>query len=164
MPKIPKAPFTRVDAPRNVKRVIPILRIKAHDVMVFAICSPRVWGYATHWVDGRTTRCTAHSGKCAYCNPQFATRDKGFVLVANTMGQVRGFLELTPLAWQSLNELSIDLKGLRGRVVQVKREHGTLKGRLLVEYVSEYSADLPLPPDRDPEPTLRRIFGLPDQD
>jgi hypothetical protein len=155
-------PFTRIDTPRNCKRVIPIVRVKANDVLIFAICSPRVWGYATHWVNNRTLRCTAATGKCPYCNPDFSTRDKGFLLVANTVGQVRGFLELTPLAWTQVQELSVDLKGLRGKVVQVKREHGTMKGRLLVEYIGEYQGELALPQDRDPEPTLRRIHGLPD--
>jgi len=158
--------FVRIDTPRNVTKVLPIVKVGANEVVVCIILSVRVWGYATHWNGSRTVRCTGQRPKCELCNnPAFSTRDKGLVLIANTQGQMRGFLELTPLAWKQVEGMASSvISGLRGKVIQVRRENSNKKGRLLVEYVTEYSGDIALPADRDPEPTLRRIHGLPDSE
>ena len=159
-----KSAFLRIDTPRNVHQVIPVLKVRKDDTLHVAICSPRVWGYATHWDGKRTIRCTLGTGTCICKSGQLPTRDKGFVLVANGAGQLLGFLELTPMAWHELQALSTNIDGLRGKVVKVFRQYGSMKGRLMVEPWGEYQGTHPLPKDRDPEPTLRRIHGLPDLD
>lgn len=159
-----KQAFHRVDTPRNVNRVIPLIKIRATDSPVYAICSINVWGYVTHWNGKRTVLCSSHLGRCPYCTPDFSTRDKGLILVANTVGQLHGFLELTPQAFAATVLLSKTLQGLRGKLIQVRREHGSMKGRLLVEYVGDYTGAEKLPADKDPEPTLRRIHGLSEMD
>jgi len=153
----------RIDIPRNVTKVIPMLKIRATDDGILACCSPAVYGYATHWDGKRTRPCTAVMGQCKFCkDPNFSTRDKGVILVATTAGQLHGFLELTPLAFDDLVRLSKTMQGLRGMLLRVRRQHQSMKGRLMVEYTGQYSGPVELPADQDPEPTLRRMFGLPD--
>lgn len=159
MAKPRKAALLRISTPRNVHRVIPIIKIKERDVLQLVVCSPRVWGHATHWDGSRTVPCLKSSGKCICDGGTVATRDKGYVLAANGVGQVVGFLELTPLAWEDLQAMAVNLDGLRGKIIQVKRQHQSLKGRLLVEDWGWYQGEHPLPKDQDPEPTLRRIYG-----
>jgi len=159
-----RSAFVRIDTPRNARHVIPILKIRRDDVKTFIVLSPRVWGHATHWDGKRSVRCTLNSGRCICQSGEVATRDKGHVLVANGVGQTLGFLELTPLAWEALLLFSVNVDGLRGKAIKVFRQYQSMKGQLMIEDWGFYQGEGPLPKDRDPEPTLRRIYGLPDCD
>ena len=160
------SPFVWRDTPRNAKRVIEILKIGPAEDRQVVICSPKVWGYATHWHPdlNRTVRCTKTLGGCEHCESHLPQRDKGLLLVANGVGELVGFLELTPSAWETVLGFSTTLGGLRGKVIRVYRTRKDKKGRLLVSPLGDYQGPRALPDDRSPEATLRRVHGLPDSD
>jgi hypothetical protein len=151
--------FTVIEHPRNVVPVIELLKIGPNDRYTLAICSPKVYGVVTHWDGEKTRPCLACSGSCALCEAQTPKRDKGYLLVANTAGQLRGFLELTPLAWFELEKVRPESGTYRGLVVEVRRANAAKRGRLLVEPVGRYQGPAELPKDRRPDQTLSRIFN-----
>lgn len=153
-------PTAPIDRPRNTRPVIPILKVGARDRFAMAICSPLVHGRVVHWDGSRTQPCTIDRGTCRLCDEQRPRRDKGFLLVANTLGQLRGFLELTPLAWEELLRLLPETGSFRGLCIECRRLNNSERGRLVIEPLGHYTGELVLPADRSPDETLARIWGL----
>lgn len=154
--------FQRVSAPRNVRPVVKILKLGATERKVFLCLSPRPWGFTTHWTKQRRTQpCIAHRGKCQHCAELSPRRDRGYLLAANVDGQVVGFVDLTPEAFLRGLELAEQVGTLRGQPMLLYRSPETLKGAMRLElYPIPVKPGLVLPPDCDPEPSLRRIWGL----
>lgn len=163
MPKPKKPLFARIERPRNVRAVIPILKVRATDRTLFICCSVRPWGFPTHWDQQRkrTQPCIAHRAECQGCVQMYPRRDRGYILIADRFGAQKGFLDLTPMAFDQLAAMA-DVQGsIRGKWFIVEREGQRQRGALLVSQAGMHP-ELPsvIPEDQDPEPSLRRIWGL----
>lgn len=154
--------FQRVDRPRNVNRVVPIVKIRATDVIVFCCLSERPWGFSTHWTKAKRTQpCIAHRAACQHCAELCPRRDRGYVLAMSRGLEVIGFVDLTPQAFEYLADLAQTIGSLRGRWFVVDRERQQAKGALRIGIAGQHpDAPADLPADVDPEPSLRRIWGL----
>lgn len=154
--------FQRVTAPRNVRPVVPVLKVAATQNFRFICLSPVPWGFTTHWTSKRRTQpCIAHRGKCQHCADLCPRRDRGYLLAAEQNGVVRGFVDLTPEAFEAALQIERATGPLRGRWFQLYRKPETLKGRLILEpWQTPWPVPELLPADVDPEPSLRRIWGL----
>lgn len=155
--------FQRVDAPRNVRPVVKVLKLGSDEHKVFICLSPRPWGFSTHWLPGvkRTQPCIAHRAKCEHCVKLLPRRDRGYLLAATHDGCVMGFVDLTPEAFDMAKQIESAAGSLRGLWLRLYRRPATLRGAMILERDWQ-NRSIPemLPNDCDPEPSLRRIWGL----
>jgi hypothetical protein len=109
-------PPSFIPPPRLRDPFTPLLPIKAEDPLYLRVVSHQVTSLFTHFVDGRTLPCTAHTGQCWLDHAHVPTPDwQGWLLCwivdadhANLVRLTPGCVEHEPL----LADRSVDLRGM----------------------------------------------------
>lgn len=146
----------------------PILRVRANEHRTFLILSSTWWAITTHWdgsyrPKGRSFPCEAPAF-CEYCSAEMSKRWKAYLHAIEEIGTKgrEGFLELTPLAIETL-ESELGLKPeLRGKRLQLHRGNAD-NAKLTVRALAEHGKVAPgreLMPEKSPEADLMRLWGF----
>lgn len=144
------------EAPRPGPRW-PIIRLKGGQAGLFQIFSHRVRIFASHWNGKRSQPCTVPQSECAGCLDKLPNKYKGYLHVRSVNTDVEGFLELTPTAIDSMKNQTPGVASVRGMRVEVRRTRGD-QGRLSLVMLPVCCSISELPPERDPEDTLRQLW------
>lgn len=154
--------FSRSNVPPPPKDVIWVARIKPMTREKFTVYSPALWGVWTHWTGKLTQPCYADHQFCHQGHKEETLRWKAYVFGWSFERNRQEFLELTAGAcdhWLSQLAPGVSLRGMTIEVYRDKRQ----KGPLLVQVAPHVKRDCStLPPDRNPEKSLLRLWKVPD--
>ena len=148
----------RFDEPPRFEKVIPLLKIKAHDHATVVLVSSKPQGFYGHWNKGKTQLCTAHKGECQYCEEELPRRWNGFLHVLDANYRASSFLEVTLLGRDTLKDLLAEQESWVGRLVHVSRSKNNVKSPLVFSFVSSGTPGKKLPKEADVFPTLKRVW------
>lgn len=160
--------FRRDDDPPPRRRVTEIKKFGPTDRGVYLVLADKVRGFHTHWLNDRTQPCQEDRENCPGCRQKAPDKWCGYLHVIDPETQKHWFLELTEFAKKRLDAMRIENGTLRGLFIHVQRERAHKRAPLQVTKVSRYlmptEDHLMLAVERDPLPTLMRIWGLGDLD
>jgi hypothetical protein len=156
-----KKKLKRLGEPPPTVRVSRLTVIRPGHATRIVICSATVDAFATHWdtANRRTIECTEPAALCVGCAKKLPARWKGTLTGVLTSNGERLLIDIPPETGLSLSDISEGVS-LRGKIVTFKRETANIRSRLLCEYVGEHREVDKLPKAIDPEPTLRKLWGL----
>lgn len=152
-------PLNRQNRPPDPGPEMLILRLRAGQRIVATILSKALWGVWTHWAGKRSEPCFGDKADCPGHKRGLPLRWKGYLHVFDHTKKKEGFLELTPVSAESLLDQVGNDSPLRGERIQVIRGGGD-KARLTVELLAAIKEGVVLPPEKDPEKTLRALWGI----
>lgn len=138
---------------------VEIIRVLPGTNFLGQILSPAVWGVDTHWDGYRTRECTQPIESCVGHVNALPLRWKGYLYVYCTVRKQYCFLELTPFADEQIQKFAPKDTTLRGLMLRAWRAGTKMKSRIFCELTKPANFGDPLPPDRDPEAILRRLWG-----
>lgn len=155
-----RSPISRIYEFRKPGPAFKVVRPIGAGKIDFTILSNAFWGCITHYetTTKRSFGCTGDS--CVCVRRKLPAREKGYLHIL-VPGGIEQFLELTPLAIETLyRQVGAKDKPLRGLMGWVRRSSGSVHGRIEM-MLYERTADLEkLPPEKDPEPVLRNLWGM----
>lgn len=181
-------PLNRQDCPPKPGPSDEIFRVKAGSEFTGQICSETIWGCWTHWDGYRTRECTArfiteetgeHEGEtesirdqgirlldhatagtqCRGHAARHPLRWKGYLHVYSQGHRKYGFLECTPMAAEEILRQQPTDKNLRGLLLRMYRIGQSDKSRIRVELTKGVLDVASLAKGKDPEQTLRALWG-----
>lgn len=156
--------LNRDDRPPKPGPALPIRRVKADSVAVYTCFSRAIWGCWTHWNGSCTEPCMKNKSRCNGCRRGMPKRWKCYLHVWDHWHEDECFNELTPLATRMLESLVGIGHTLRGIVYKAKRSKGANNGRLTVTVEDSPVNQSKLFEPKDPMITLRKLWGLGDDD
>ncbi len=139
---------------------IHLVRIRKGEQRDFVILSKSLWGVWVHWSGARSEPCHAEKSECPGCKRGHPRRWKGYLHAVTMPVMTEVFVELTPLAAESLNVQMPPETALRGYRLTLKRSQGASNGRLTVIVNNPHPALPKLPEPKDPYTTLAKLWGL----
>lgn len=155
--------FVRADSPPRVVRVTPVLRVLKAEVWEGWILAHKPRWVMVHWdPQQKLTFHHPREGPCKWCDPPHCLpkRYKGYLTVTRMAALTVAFLELTETGGEDLAKVLQSYDSWRGCKIRVKRKSGSSHRELLFEEAGRPFDPERLGPDEDPEPTLRRIWGI----
>lgn len=135
-----------------------ILRLRGSERFSFT-CLSELWGVWVHWSGQKSAPHYSDTKRCPGCRTQDPMRWKGFVHAFCVEKRQEVFLELTPASAHALNAQLATGELLRGQGIVVQRTKGD-NGRLLVRVHSKCPDPDKLPPAKDPQESLMRLWGI----
>jgi len=149
----------RDDTPPAAGPTLKIFRIKGGKSGTFALFGSRIHGFWTHWAGSCSEPCTDPVQECVGHQREWPLRWKGYLHCFWQERSEEGFVELTPAA---RDDILMQLGGegeLRGARVTIARGAGD-KTRLKIGILARWKAwaGSEVPPEKDPEPTLLKLW------
>jgi hypothetical protein len=135
-----------------------IVRLKAGKKLLCVILSQSLWGVWTHWNGARSEPCFQERAHCNGCKRGLPKRWKGYLHVWDLERRRQVFVELTPVAAESINSQVGLGSVLRGYRVTLERMKGD-QSRLIVHVHPMHTDSDTLPPAKDPAGTLTKLWG-----
>lgn len=164
LPKIdkPLSLVTSSTPPRSGPELF-VLRVKGDKMHVITIYSESLWGVWVHFGNAskKSSPHFSDESRCPGCISKTPKRWKGFLHGFDSTLSQEVFLELTPAAAQSLLSQLGDRGPLRGNRIQVKRS-GAANGRLQISVLTACTNPEQLPPGKDPQSSLLKLWGYDD--
>jgi hypothetical protein len=139
---------------------IPVIRVDESVNKVVTVLGHAIVGFWTHWTGVRTAPCRNHDEKCDGCARQWPKRWKGYLHVLDHVLGRDGFVEVTPVVAELIRSTLADRVDMRGVRMTLRRSPGGKKGRLLVSFLPDWESPATLPPAKDPELVLLRLWGV----
>jgi hypothetical protein len=155
-------PLNRQDIPPAAGPAMWIVRLKANEKLHCTILSEHLWGIMVHWNGRNTEPCTGDELSCSGHQRKLPLRWKGYLHVWDHHKRTDKFLELTPTAARMLLDQVETEFPLRGQRVEIARMNGD-NARLRVSVQARINEGFKLPDEKDPEETLRKLWGMADE-
>lgn len=154
--------LNREDQPPRAGPVLPILRVRAGELLPCTVLSTNLWGCWTHWAGDRSEPCLLPKIGCPGCKRGLPKRWKGYLHIYSHSHNREGFLELTPASAEQLELQCPDQGQYRGLRIDAKRSPGGNRGRLNLSILRRLEETSHLPPPKDPMKTLNFLWGIHD--
>lgn len=136
-----------------------IIRLKNANVRRFVILSAEVTGIWSHWDGERSVGCTGtDKDDCEGHRKEWPLRWKGYLHVIDSYTSKPGFLEVTPGCAKALLTFFGTSRSMRGYNLKVWRSSDKKGSRLLCEVGQPVAALEALPSERDPYPSVARLW------
>lgn len=136
-----------------------IVRLRANEELTFLCASREPWGFWTHWLSNRSSPCFKSKKTCPGCRLGAPSRWKGYLFIVDQELKRECYLEVTPQAARSLMDQMQPGQKLRGLHLRVRRMGGD-RARLKVQQLSNRDFSENMVEDRDPFPTLAKLWGI----
>jgi hypothetical protein len=140
-----------------------IKRLRANQEITLLVASPSIWGFWVHWVGERSEPCWKDKKRCSGCRTGKPIRWKGYLFGVDQEARTALYLEITPQAARNLSDALPGTGSFRGKLLRFRRLAGD-RARMLVSQVSSQDLSDKVMADRDPYPTLAKLWGLPPKD
>lgn len=144
--------------PSEVEERWQIVRVGLKPLLRAVVLSERVTGHYLHYASSRSMPC--QKGVCPLCDLGEQRRWYGYLPIASQDGQRKGLLEITPLAWLSLQKYLENHKTLRGAELDLCRVPARRNGHLHCKARETRVLVDGLPPCPDVPAILQRIWRL----
>jgi hypothetical protein len=150
--------LTVMTAPPHRERHIPLERVRVFKDVECRIISRKVFGYWSHWFQGRSHPCYESTCTCSPAMSRLPREWHGVLHVKSYESGKDFFLEITDVCTRLLLDQAPDRENLRGLRVIFQRSKGGDKGRLRcrIDGVAQFDQDLP--PEANPMKTLDVIW------
>jgi hypothetical protein len=135
-----------------------IIRLKGGEGMDACILSKKLWGISIHWdpLARRSEECNGDPSICAGCKVGKPEVPKFYLHVLSAQhGQC--FIELPRDSADRVQDLLEGYASYRGVYIQIRRTPAN-NGRLVIRLLEREQKDENLPPEKDPEETLRLLW------
>lgn len=143
-----------------------VRRVDAEETIDFACASPVPWEFWIHW-DGpnrKSMPCQKDHSKCPGCLLPLPRKWRGYLYGLNHNTRKMEYLEVTLKGSEQLFELighGLSLRGQRFRVARGKAKTAHCRFTLLRTW-EDFSPNVKIPQDIDPEKTLLTLWLGPD--
>lgn len=154
--------LNRDDRPPRIPKTMHLRRLKAGERFHGILLAP-LWGVWTHWNGNRSEPCFKKKVSCPGHRKGLPSKWKGYFHVWNLLERAEEFLEVSPVAADQILDCLTTGHPARGHRVTILRGNGT-KARLKVEVNESVPDAESLPQPKDPNKTLRRLWGIADDD
>lgn len=144
-----------------MKPLCLVKRVKLGKKYMYTCLSQHPWHCLTHWA-GRSLPCYERKGICPGCRMGYVQKWLSWIHVLNNQTGKREFLELPHLAGLEFVKACESLPSMRGarfEAIRVGHDKGPIEFQFHAHYITVFEKDN-LPRGEDPEPTLRRLWGL----
>lgn len=129
------------------------------------IVSSRIVSVRTHYVDGRTQKCTGEQGQCWLDHAKHGnSRWCGWLAVCRPGTGFVELVSLTKIAADSEPRLRDPREDLRGLTLKLRRKGGLMTGEMSAGIDSEKDRVANLPPAPDLKFCINRMLEAPDKD
>lgn len=154
-------PLERPDTRPAAGPEIWIRRLEAKESIMFLSVSPKTWRFTIHWDGNHSSPHYKDKSRCPGCRAKCPQKYRSYLFGLNNSNKNLEFLELTPGAEEELESLIMPGDTYRGLRIEVTRGNGA-KTRLKVinKGYQPHLNGKELPVDRDPAPTLCRLWGI----
>lgn len=134
-----------------------VRRLKAGEMFRLTVVSPSWWGFGTHYDGKQTIPCHEKRQDCEGHRRGLPYRPKFYLYCWVTETRRYEYVEFPPVAAQIFQDSVGTGRTFRNICCIVKRGQGD-KSRLKVEFQAD--TQHPLPEDKDPWPTLAKLWGV----
>lgn len=150
----------RDDVPPPAGPEAEIVRIKSANPHWFVILSASLWGVWTHWNGKRSEPCTGDTKLvCEGHKREYPLRWKGYLYCYSHEHRKHVFLELTPVAAQSILDQLPTGENLRAYRLEMKRSSDAKGSRLKATVHPPLRKPDELPKAEDPERHLWKLWN-----
>lgn len=155
----PNGFFERFERAPKFQRVVPMMKVNGKDRPEVLILSNAIRWKTVHWTGSRSIPCTNDPETCEGHKSEHPARLYGYLSVING-SKGHAILQLTHACGNDLEKLLTEHGRIRGMRIRLVRKGDKLRGEMRVEFMQMLEPDRGIPKDVDPEPTLRRLWGL----
>jgi len=147
------------DPPPPFTNRLKLVRLKAGESFDVRVCSKELWPYWSHYFNGFSRHC---AGKECTCKAPICYSNREWHAVIHVFlpsVAKEYFFEITNHCAILLNDQVPDPKNLRGLRVTISRSKGGDNGRLRARVDPHAHLLNELPPERDPEETMKILLA-----
>lgn len=138
-----------------------ILRLKANSNHTMTVLGDEIVGIWVHWTGKKSEPHYEPSEECRACLQKRPKRWKGFLhCFDHVLGQ-EVFLELTPASASNLAKQLPKTGALRANRFSIRRGAGD-SARMQIQLLTVAQQPEALPPQRDPRPSILKLWGIDD--
>jgi hypothetical protein len=132
-PPLLGAQFPNPDKSRE--SVVPLWD-PGQDSEEFVLLQPYIWGFQTHYLDGRVHPCTLAMGRCNPCLCGWTPRFRGFAGAMRYKTHGRYVVQVTKHAWEHSPDLARLNGKLEGRSVLIRRATAQKQAKVFWEVIA----------------------------